>query len=219
MTLRPEKPLTLVQSVANHLREKILKHEIAGGESIRQGVIADALDISVIPVREALRQLEAEGLVELHAHRGAIATTLSLEQALEWIHMRRLIETDLIGRAIDNMTEEHIARAEKILGEFDEDLDVRRNIHRWSDYNWRFHSALYESADRPETMRVLAILHKKCDRYIRLQLLDGDHIPRAEKEHAELVQLCREGKKRAAKALMHQHIIGVQEDLVEQLRI
>ena len=219
MTLRPAKPPTLAQSVADYLREKILKHEIAGGEPLRQEAIANALDTSIIPVREALFQLEAEGLVEFRMHKGAVATTLSLEQALEWIHMRRLIETDLIGRAMDNMTEEHIARAEKILGEFDENLDIRRNIHRWSDYNWKFHSALYEAADRPETMQVLGILHKKCDRYIRLQLLDGDHIPRAEKEHAELIQLCRNGEKRAAKALLRQHITGVEKDLVKQLSI
>ena len=214
---QPKRPPTLAQSVADHLREKILKREIAGGEPLRQEAIANSLDTSIIPVREALRQLEAEGLVELHSHRGAVATKLSLEQALEWIHMRCLIETDLIGRAIDGMTGEHLAKAEKILGEFDENLDFRRNIHRWNDYNWEFHSALYGAADRPETMRVLAMLHKKCDRYIRLQLLGGDHIARAEKEHAELVRLCRKGEKRAAKALMREHIVGVEKDLAEQL--
>ncbi len=216
---QPQRPLTLAQSVASHLRERILKREIAGGEPLRQEAIANALGTSIIPVREALRQLEAEGLVELHTHRGAVATSLSLEQALEWIHMRRLIETDLIGRAMDDMTGEHIAKAERILGEFDQDLDVRRNIHRWNDYNWAFHSALYEAANRPETMRVLSMLHKQCDRYIRLQLLGGDHIDRAEKEHAELLQLCRKGDKRAAKALLRQHIVGVGDDLVEQLGV
>ena len=216
---QPKRPLTLAQSVASHLRDKILKREIAGGEPLRQEAIANALGTSIIPVREALRQLEAEGLVELQTHRGAVATKLSLEQALEWIHLRRLIETDLIGKAMDRMTAEHIANAEKILGEFDKDLDVRRNIHRWSDYNWKFHSALYEAADRPETMRILAMLHKNCDRYIRLQLLGGDHIDRAESEHAELIRLCRKGEKRAVKALMREHILGVEDDLVQQFRV
>ena len=217
--VQPKRPPTLAQSVATHIREQILKREISGGEPLRQEAIAKALGTSIIPVREALRQLEAEGLVELHTHRGAVATKLTLEQALEWIHLRRLIETDLIGKAIDNMSEAHIERAEEVLGEFDEALDRGRDIHHWSEYNWEFHSALYEAANRPETMKVLATLHKKCDRYIRLQLLGGDHIARAEKEHAELIQLCRDGKKRSAKALMNQHIVGVEEDLVEQLGI
>jgi DNA-binding GntR family transcriptional regulator len=184
---------------------------------MRQEAIAKSFGTSIIPVREALRQLEAEGLVELQSHRGAVATELTLDKALEWIHLRRLIETDLIGRAIDNITEENLKEAEEILGKFDDAMDNRREIAHWSDYNWRFHSALYSPANRPETMKVISSLHKKCDRYVRLQLLRGDHVVRAEEEHHELVKYCRKRNRRAAKALMHQHIVGVEEDLVEQL--
>ena len=90
------KPLTLAQSGAAQIREQILRGEIKGGEPLRQDSIAQALGTSIIPVREALRQLAAEGLVELKTHRGAVATELTLEKALEWINLRRLIETDLI---------------------------------------------------------------------------------------------------------------------------
>ena len=215
----PKRPLTIAQTVAAQIREQILRREIAGGEPLRQDAIAKSFGTSIIPVREALRQLEAEGLVELKARRGAIATELTLDKALEWIHLRRLIETDLIGLAIDNITDDDLDRAREILGRFDDAMDHRREIDHWSEYNWEFHSALYRPANRPETMKVLSSLHKKCDRYIRLQLLSGDHIARAEKEHGELIELCRKRNKRAAKALMHKHIVGVEEDLVEELGI
>jgi len=216
---KPKRPLTVAQTVAAQVRERILKREIKGGEPLRQEAIAKSFGTSIIPVREALRQLEAEGLVELQSHRGAIATELTLNKALEWIHLRRLIETDLMGLAIDNITDEHLTEAQEILGKFDDALDHRREIAHWSEYNWKFHSALYRPANRPETMKVLSSLHKKCDRYIRLQLLGGDHIVRAEKEHHELIEVCRKRNKRAAKALMHRHIVGVEKDLVEQLGI
>ena len=215
----PKRPPTVAQSVAAQIREQILKREVKGGEPLRQEAIAKTFGTSIIPVREALRQLEAEGLVELQSHRGAIVSELTLSKALEWIHLRRLIETDLMGLAIDNITDEVLTEAEGILGKFDDALDHRREIDHWSDYNWEFHSALYRPANRPETMMLLSSLHKKCDRYIRLQLLGGDHIARAEEEHHELVEVCRKRNKRAAKALMHQHIVGVEEDLVEQLGI
>lgn len=217
--MQAKRALTLAQSVAAQIREQILKREISGGEPLRQEAIAKSLGTSIIPVREALRQLEAEGLVELHTHRGAVATRLTLDQALEWIHLRRLIETDLIGHAIDKMGTEHIDKAEEILDKFDDALDRGRDIARWSAYNWELHSALYAAAGRPETMKVLATLHQKCDRYIRLQLLDGDHIERAEQEHAELIRLCRKRSKRAVKALLHRHIAGVEEDLAEQFGV
>ena len=213
----PKKPLTIAQSVAAEIREQILNREIAGGEPLRQDAIAKSFGTSIIPVREALRQLEAEGLVELKARRGAIATELTLDKALEWIHLRRLIETDLIGQAIDKITEDDLAKAERILGRFDDALDNRREIDHWTEYNWDFHSALYAPANRPETMKMLAKLHANCDRYIRLQLLNEDHIARAEAEHLELIELCRKRDKRAAKALMHKHTVGVEEDLIEEI--
>lgn len=214
---QPKRPLTISQTVADHIREQILRREIAGGEPLRQDAIAKSLGTSIIPVREALRQLEAEGLVELQARRGAIATELTLDKALEWIHLRRLIETDLVGLAIDRVTEDDIEEAREILGRFDDAMDARRDIDQWSEYNWEFHSRLYRPANRPETMLVLSTLHRKCDRYIRLQLLSGDHIARAEAEHLELVELFRKRDKRAAKALMNKHIMGVEADLIEQL--
>lgn len=218
--MRPaKKPLTIAQTVAQQVREQILKREIVGGEPLRQEAIAKTFGTSIIPVREALRQLEAEGLVELKTRRGAVATTFTLDQALEWIHLRCLIETELIGIAILNLTDKDIQKAKEILGRFDAAMDNRREIDHWSEYNWEFHSALYAPAKRPETMKVLADLHKKCDRYIRLQLLSGDHITRAEEEHQELIDLCRKRQKRAAKSLIHRHIVGVEEDLVEQLGI
>jgi DNA-binding GntR family transcriptional regulator len=214
---QPKRPLTVAQSVATQIRERILKREIVGGEPLRQDAIAKSFGTSIIPVREALRQLEAEGLVESESHRGAIATELTLDKALEWIHMRRLIETDLIGLAMDRITAEELDKAQEILGKFDDAMDQRREIELWSEYNWNFHSALYSPANRPETMKVLASLHTKCDRYVRLQLLSGDHIARAEEEHHELFELCRKRNKRAVKSLMLQHIVGVEEDIAVAL--
>ncbi len=214
---QPKRPLTVAQSVAAQIREQILKREISGGEPLRQEAIAKSFGTSIIPVREALRQLESEGLVELKSHRGAVATKLTLDKALEWIHMRRLIETDLIGLAIENITDEDLNKAREILGKFDDAMDHLREIEHWSEYNWNFHSALYRPANRPETMKVLSDLHQKCDRYIRLQLLSGNHIARAEEEHHELIEFCRKRNKRAAKALIMRHIVGVEEDLAEQL--
>lgn len=211
------RPLTIAQSVAEQIREQILRGEIGGGEPLRQEAIAKRFDASIIPVREALRQLEAEGLVELKSHRGAVATELTLDKAREWINLRRLIETDLISAAIDKITDEDLDKAEQVLGRFDRALDQRIEIEQWNDYNLEFHSVLYAPANRPETMKVLASLHKNCDRYVRLQLLGGDHIERAEAEHRQLIELCRKRDKRAAKSLLNDHIARVEKDIVEAL--
>ena len=213
------RPLTIAQSVAEQIREQILRGEIKGGEPLRQEAIAKMFGASIIPVREALGRLAAEGLVELKSHRGAVATELTLDKAREWINLRRLIETDLISAAIDKISDEDLDRAEQVLARFGHAMDQRIDIDQWSDYNFEFHSTLYAPANRPETMKVLASLHKKCDRYIRLQLLSGDHMERADAEHRKLIEICRERDKRAAKSLLNDHIVGVEEDIVEALSI
>ena len=214
-----KRPITVAESVAAQIREQILSREILGGEALRQEAIAKLFGTSIIPAREALRQLESEGLVELKSHRGAVATELTLEKALDWISLRRLIETELMDLAFDNITDEHLTEAKEIMRKFHDAMDRKYDIEHWADYNWKFHSALYKPANRPETMKVLYSLHMKCDRYIRVQLLKGDHIDRAEKEHHELIELCRKQDKPAAIELTRQHVVSVEEDLIEQLGI
>jgi len=213
--VKSKRPPTVSQAVAATIREQILNREIDGGEPLRQDAIAKSFGSSIIPVREALRQLEAEGLVELHPRRGAVATALTLDKALDWIHLRRLIEPDLISQAIDSMTEEDLAGAEAILDDFDSALDEHRDIEHWSSANWEFHAALYAPAGRPETMKVLKTLHRKCDRYVRLQLLSPDHMTRAKAEHRELIERCRRRDKRGARTLLRRHTEGVEQDLRE----
>lgn len=210
---------TIAQTVAMRIREQILNGEIQGGERLRQDAIAKSFDTSIIPVREAFRQLEQEGLIELRSHRGAVATELTLSKAIEWINMRRLIESDIVGLAIDNLTAADISKAETLLAEFDAAIDQRIDMDRWSDLNWQFHATLYAPAKRPETMKVLHSLHKQCDRYVRLQLQSSDHIDRAHVEHRELLDVWKKHRKRETKSLLTKHIVGVANDLEELLKV
>lgn len=91
---------TRTQLVVEVLRERILSGDIAAGEPLRQSALAEALNVSRIPVREALLQLEAEGLVKFEPHKGATATVLSVEQVTELFELRAMIETDLLAKAI-----------------------------------------------------------------------------------------------------------------------
>ncbi|MEM9494693.1 MAG: GntR family transcriptional regulator [Pseudomonadota bacterium] len=210
--------VSISEYVASQLRERILSNAIKPGEPLKQTVIAEQLGVSIIPVREAFRQLEAEGVVELLPRRGVVAAHFTLEKVLEWLNIRRLVEPDILGRAIDTMREEDIKTAEDILARLNGALDAHRDVHTWSALNWSFHEALYRPARQPETLALLATLHQKCDRYHRLQLLDETHIVRAEQEHDALLDCCRNGRKREAKALIVAHIKGVEADLKKELR-
>jgi len=119
LELLPIRRQTLTSMTADAIRERILRGRYPEGEPLRQDAIGVELGVSRIPVREALRQLEAEGLVTFNPHRGAVVSTLSLKQIRELFELRAEIEGDLIRRAVPYMKPEDHARADEILDAYE----------------------------------------------------------------------------------------------------
>ncbi|BBO56803.1 GntR family transcriptional regulator [Cobetia sp. AM6] len=197
---------TRAQLVADDLRSRILSGEFKGGTQLRQDALASDYSVSRIPVREALLTLEAEGLVEFHAHRGAFTTELSIAKIQELFDLRVLLETYVLRHSIDHLTVQDLEKAESILNKYDEALDSRGEIDNWSEYNFAFHQTLYAPANLPETMALISHLNTKSDRYIRMQLLYTQEIEKAEREHHALLEFARHGKIEEACHLLEAHI-------------
>lgn len=210
---RPIIHKTRTQLVVEVLRERILSGDIKAGEALRQSALADELNVSRIPVREALLQLEAEGLVKFEAHKGATATELSADQVTELFELRAMIESDLLIRSLPNMTETDFEEAEELLHQLESALSHEDSITSWSELNTAFHTCLYRGANRPQTMEMVKLLNTNADRYIRMQLLLAGGIPRAESEHRELLDLCRNQKVEAAAEMLRQHIFKAASDI------
>jgi DNA-binding GntR family transcriptional regulator len=208
---------TIASMTITALRERILRGDYPDGEPLRQDAIADELGVSRIPVREALRQLEAEGLVTFSPHRGAVVSTLSLEEIDELFELRADIECDLLRRAIPKMTREQLDRATDVLDEFQEAL-AASEASRWGPLNWHFHAALYAPANRNFTMGVLQKLHQHSDRYFRMQVLLAHGGIRANDEHRAIVTAIARKDIKGATELMQSHILGAGASLVALLQ-
>ena len=169
------------------------------------------------PVREALRQLrEAEGLVTFSPHRGAVVSSLSLREIEELFELRAQIESDLIRRAIPEMSREQLDRATEVLDEFDDALNAGEAT-RWGPLNWHFHAALYAPAQRNFTMGVLQKLHQHSDRYCRMQVLLVRGGTRANEEHRAIAAAVERRDLDAASELMRLHILGAGASLLALL--
>src|SRR5690242_1323170 len=110
---------SLSSAVAEKLREKIVQGDIQEGEQLRQDAIAQEFAVSRIPVREALRQLEAEGLITIVPHRGAVVSLLSCDEIEELFEIRAILEPEVLRVSIPNLKESDFANAEKILETYD----------------------------------------------------------------------------------------------------
>lgn len=211
---------TRTQLVEEAIRAKILRGELQTGQPLRQDALAKEFNVSRIPVREALMQLEAQGLVSFEAHKGATVTELSPDKIDELFELRAVVECFVLERAIQNMTEDDLKNANAIREQFEDVVRRGAEVEEWSNYNYALHKALYEPANMPETMDVIYNLNTKCDRYIRMQLLFTSGIEKADKEHLALYEMCKNRDIEGAKYILRKHILeagaAIRDLLIEQ---
>jgi DNA-binding GntR family transcriptional regulator len=207
----------LPETLAESLRERILNGEFREGDALIQDAIAQEYEVSRMPVREALRQLEAAGLVALRLHKGAVVTSLPEEQIAELFELRALLECDVLANSIPRLTERHLGNSKSVL-EALERAYRERDIASWGRLNWEFHKSLYVASDRTQTLTILQGINFQTDRYIRLQLLLTGAIADAEEEHRELLRLCVARDAESAVLFLRKHISTAGRNLLAALR-
>jgi len=202
--------ITAKESIADSLRADILRGKLKSGQALKQDEIAAQFGISKIPVREALVQLKAEGLVNFYPNRGAFVSELSAAEADEIYVMRIALETAVLARAIPNLTVAHLKHAKEIL----DAIDREENIAKWGELNWEFHATLYAPAGLPRVMDTIRTLHSNIARYLVLYLAGMAYQKKSQKEHRAILEACRHGDIEKAVAVLVVHLQGASDHLV-----
>src|SRR5437868_8619898 len=140
---------SLTSAVAEKLREQIIRGEIPEGAQLRQDAIASQYHVSRIPVREALRQLDAEGLIVIVPNRGAVVPALSPDDVEELFSIRALLEPEVLKLSIPHLTDEDFDAADAILQKYVSELRRDDHVSAWGRLNWQFHETLYARANQP----------------------------------------------------------------------
>jgi DNA-binding GntR family transcriptional regulator len=205
------------ESLRDLLQERILNGEFKEGDSLIQDAIADEYDTSRMPVREALRQLEAVGLVSMRTHHGATVTRIPTEQIEELFELRSALECDILSRSIERITDNDIAEAKKILNDLERSYQ-QRDVPSWARLNWEFHRRLYLPANRIQTLAILQNIHLQAERYVRLHLLLTGGFIEADKDHREILRLCALRQTEKAVAALRNHIMRASRELLAELR-
>jgi DNA-binding GntR family transcriptional regulator len=204
---------SLTSAVADKLRDQIIRGEIPEGAQLRQDAIATQYQVSRIPVREALRQLDAEGLISIVPNRGAIVPALSPADIEELFSIRALLEPEVLKLSIPRLTEEDFAQAAAVLRKYVGELRREDHVSAWGRLNWQFHSILYSRANQPRSMAIIRNVNNSGERYTRLQLYLTQGMKRANEEHHQMLELCRQRDVPAACDLLREHIRYAGESL------
>lgn len=197
---------TVEDMVHEVIREAIVTGAYQPGDRLPQDSIAESIGVSRIPVRAALRSLEAEGFVVLEPHRGATVRALSAAEIAEIYELRALLEAHAIRAIAERITDEELDEVEQLA----DAMDRAEGVEAWDVARSEFYGRLYDIAEKPHTAELIRRLRADVGRYWKLRRLSEDH----DHGHDVIVKALREGRPEDASAWLEQHF----DDLSEKLR-
>ena len=203
---------SLREHVFQRIREDILNGKYQKDEELKEVSLGRELGVSRTPVREALRQLELEGLVKIIPNKGAFVTGISEKDVHDIYVIRSLLEGLCVRWTTENITSEQIDELEEILLLASFHLK-KGNADQITELDGKFHHVLYEASQSRILEHVLSDFHK----YVQMARNQSVKIEnRAEKslnEHTAILNAIKSGDKDEAEALANKHILHVMENL------
>lgn len=186
------------------LRAGIVSGKLTGGTQLKQDEISAALNVSHIPVREALRRLEAQGLVRIHPNRGAAVTQLSRDSILDMMEVRATLSTMLLRNSFSALTQEDFRELERIIQE----QKSADGLLSSEELNYRFHEILSSHAENEFANLLLEMVHANIDRYVRSGFYATEENRTISiSQHERILAACREGDLEQACELLREHIL------------
>jgi len=193
---------TAHEYVRDALRRAILRGTTPAGTRLVQADIARELGVSTTPVREALRDLATEGLIDLDAHRGAVVRRLRYEDLVEIHELMRLLDPEAMRRAAEVGPHDGLVEAEELADR----MERERDVAVWVLLNLRFHELLVGGVDRPRILGILAGLRDTVAPYTALALQQpGYPLDVANRHHRILLDAVRTGDGPIAAATSAEH--------------
>jgi DNA-binding GntR family transcriptional regulator len=194
--------MTTADHVAHALRGAIQSGDLADGAELSQVGLAQHFGVSRVPVREALRALEAEGWIKAPTNQRAFVQPLTTAEIEEIFRLRILIEPDVLRRSGRNMTPGYII---ELIGRCDL-MESFTDHGQWLEANREFHAALLSPSAADFSLRLLSSLSAQVERYMRMQHTKSDRHLQAGREHRQIVEALQRQDLDTACTILSSHI-------------
>ena len=196
-------PAHLVRSVIEEtLRNAILDGRLPCGTAIRQEALAQLFGVSRMPVREALRQLEAQGLLQVVQYKGAVVAPLIEDDSLETYELRQLLEAQALRLSVPLLSNEDFEEAEGYI----EALEVETDFGKIGTLNRQFHQALYGKAPNKKLLALIEAGLIEEERFLRFNLEQMNLGKLCQDDHRALLRHARANDVEACIAELQLHL-------------
>jgi len=200
--------------VADALRDAIQSGRLADGAVLKQAAIAERLGVSRVPVREAMRHLMAEGLIQSKAHHVAVVRALSLTRIAEVYDYRALVEGHMTERAVPRLAKDK--QAVERLKAKNEEMQSAATPAAWLRLNNEFHRIILNAAEDETGLELVSQLRLRSERYVRMWS-GGKGVQNRKEvkaEHREVIRLIEAGQAKKARQAIERHIRHTGERVV-----
>lgn len=195
--------VTTKHYVKESLRREILAGSLRSGSRLIQSQLAAQLDVSTTPVREALHDLAAEGLVKHDPHRGAVVSELTGDELREVFELRRVLEPMVLERAIPRLGADQVEQLEELCTAMEEEVDVGR----WALLNREFHDVFMHACGWPRLASMVGSLYDSSSSYLALALQhSGDLTTAGNSDHRRITEAAKTGDVASAVACVVEHM-------------
>lgn len=192
---------TVASRISRALAERIIHGELVPGARLAQDHIAEEFGASHVPVREAFRRLEAQGLVVSLPRRGVRVASFDLKQVREVAEMRAALEVLALRHAAPNLTSEVLAAAEQAAADADDAKDVRT----WEEANRRFHRLIVSTCGMPRLLSVIDDLHAVSARFLFVAWR-ATWEARTDHDHRAILEALKSGNASEAARILERHV-------------
>ena len=194
--------LTAPEKVTQALRTAITTGALPAGMQLRQAEIAAQYKVSRMPVREALRQLEAEGLIVVYPGRGAFVNRLTAAEIEEIYEIRILLESHALRQAYPAFNATILANAEALL----EQQEAAKDGLSFGKLDEAFHRTIYTPAGRPRLLNLISTLRNQVTQFLYIASPMEHYRDHAVQEHRQILDACQSGDVEAAVAALDSHL-------------
>lgn len=209
---------SLSNRVFQKIRDNILNGVYKEQDELRENTIGKELGVSRTPVREALRQLELEGLVTIVPNKGAYVTGITSKDVGDIYTARSLLEGLCARWATEHITEEQLDELEEIvlLSEFHMKKEGHNNTEQIAILDGRFHAVLYEASNSRILGHVLTDFHRYVQMARKSSIVSEERARKSIREHKQILRAIRDKDADLAEQLANEHILHVMQNLKKQ---